>query len=428
MRFERVLASALVVLAAGASCSSREQVLHPKFPGGGLLAQATPVDLAGLEKLEGLYSVQAGSGHFGPEVVVRSTRRAVSIFAAKNASYAVLGAGCLDGGQRLVLEGYYRYAASADTGLVRLFVEPAAHARALCGVGPAPTDGSEPRLAGDSGEGEALPDQSLTLARDRALSPIAGKFMVVGHRGGCRTIDDCGASENSLELIRMAEGLGATAIEVDAQLTQDGVPVLFHDEYLSARLVNGNYCRGRVVDHTFAHLRALCTLEFGEPIPTVDDALRVTLEETDLEGVWLDVKEPSAVQPALDLAAKYSTIAQGSGRKLQIAVGLGTQEVFDAFRKASRPQGPHCVVELEPDDVRSTGCHVWAPRWTRGPSASDVKALRAEGHAVVYWTIDEVEYIDLFLKEGRPNGMLSNRPGLLQHRVQSFATELGLEP
>jgi hypothetical protein len=57
-----------------------------------------------------------------------------------------------------------------------------------------------------------------------------------------------------------------------------------------------------------------------------------------------------------------------------------------------------------------------------------VKALRAEGHAVVYWTIDEVEYNDLLLKEGRPNGMLSNRPGLLQHRVQSFAAELGLEP
>ena len=57
-----------------------------------------------------------------------------------------------------------------------------------------------------------------------------------------------------------------------------------------------------------------------------------------------------------------------------------------------------------------------------------MKALQADGHAVVYWTIDEVEFMDLFLREGRPNGMLSNRPGLLQHRVQSLGNEIGLGP
>jgi glycerophosphoryl diester phosphodiesterase len=427
MRFEKVFSLVLMAVAAFVACSSRQKVLHPKFPGGGLLAESTPADPKLLAGLDGRYAVRAGGGRLGESVVVRSTRRAVSVFAAKNAAYAVLETGCLDGGARLVLEGYYRYAAAADTGLVRLFVEPEAHARALCGAGPAPSDGSEPSLSGESGEGEAFPDQALKLVRQGALSPIAGKFMIVGHRAGCRTIDDCGASENSLELIRMAEGLGSTAIELDAQLTKDGVPVLFHDEYLSARLVNGNYCRGRLSDHTFAHLRALCSLEFGEQIPTVDQALASVRDETDLEGVWLDVKAPSAVGPVLELAAQHVKAAQAAGRKLQIAVGLGTEEVLEAFRGLKRPDGPHCVVELEPDDVRETGCHVWAPRWTRGPSASEAKALKAEGHAVVYWTIDELEYIDLFLREGRPNGMLSNRPGLLQHRVQSLAAELGLE-
>lgn len=428
MRSERLVSVALGALAVSAACSARQEVLHPKFPGGGLLAGAVPVDVGLSKQLDGIYRVTDGKGRFGSSVVVRATRRAVSIFAEKNANYAVLRAGCLDGGERLVLEGYYRYAASEDTGLVRLFVEPAAHARALCGIAPLPSDGSMPRLAGESGEGEALPDESLRLAREKPLLPLSGKFMVIGHRGGCRTIDDCGASENSLPLIRMAEGLGSGAIELDVRLTKDGVPVLFHDEYLSARLVNGNYCRGKLSEHTLAHLRALCTLEFGEQIPTLDDALAIAIDETDLEGVWLDVKQPSAVQPALDVAAKFVGLAEDKGRKLQIAVGLGTEEILEAFRDAKKPDGPHCVVELEPSDVRSTGCHVWAPRWTRGPSSSDVKALQAEGHAVVYWTIDEVEYIDLFLGAGKPNGMLSNRPGLLQHRVQSLAAQIGLAP
>lgn len=418
----------LVALGLGSSCSAREEVLHPTFPGGGLLADAVPIDPELSKALSGRYRVREGTGRFGSSVVVRSTRRAVSLFAAKNAAYAVLRAGCLDGGERLVLEGYYRYAASADTGLVRLFVEPAAHARGLCGLGPLPDDGSMPSLVGASGEGSALPSRALGVQREGPLVDTAGRFMIIGHRGGCRTIDDCGASENSLAMIRMAEGLGASAIELDVQLTSDGVPVLFHDEYLAARLVNGNYCRGKLGDHTLAHLRALCTLEYGEPIPTLEEALVTAKDETDLEGVWLDVKQASAVQPTLDLAAKYFQIAKAEGRKLSLAVGLGTQEILGAYQDAKHTEGPHCVVELEPSDVTSTGCHVWAPRWTRGPSASDVKALQAKGHAVVYWTIDEVEYIDLFLREGKPNGMLSNRPGLLQHRVQSLAAEIGLEP
>ncbi|MBK7578867.1 MAG: hypothetical protein IPI67_01560 [Myxococcales bacterium] len=428
MRSERYLAFALLVLGLGLSCSAREEVEHPTFPNGGLLANSTPADPQLLQALSGVYRVRDGAGHFGSSVVVRSTRRAVSLFAGKNAAYAVLRAGCLDAGERLVLEGHYRYAAAADTGLVRLFVEPPAHARALCGLAPPPTDASEPMLVGESGVGGAMPDSALSVERERPLHDTAGKFMIVAHRGGCRTIDDCGASENSLELIRMAEGLGASAVEVDVQLTKDGVPILFHDPVLSARLVNGNYCRGSLDEHTLAHLRALCTLEYGEQIPTADDALKTVIDETDLEGIWLDIKRPAAVQPALDLAAKHWQLAKDKGRKLQIAVGLGEPEILEAFRKAKRPEGPHCVVELEPSDVRSTGCHVWAPRWTQGPSASDVKALQAEGHAVVYWTIDEVEYIDLFLREGRPNGMLSNRPGLLQHRVQSLAAEIGLGP
>ena len=428
MRSDRYLALAVVALGLGLSCSAREEVLHPTFPNGGLLAAATPADPQLLQGLSGVYRVGDGTGRFGSSVVVRSTRRAVSLFAAKNAAYAVLRAGCIDAGERLVLEGYYRYAASADTGLIRLFVEPAAHARALCGIGPAITDGSMPSLVGQSGVGGELPDAALSVERERPLLDTAGKFMIVGHRGGCRTIDDCGASENSLALIRMAEGLGATAVEVDVQLTKDGVPILFHEPGFSARLVNGTYCRGSLDEHTFAHVRALCTLEYGEPIPTVEDALTTVIDETDLEGIWLDIKRPAAVQPALDLAAKHWKLAKDKGHKLQIAVGLGEPEILDAFREAKRPEGPHCVVELDPSDVRSTGCHVWAPRWTQGPSASEVKALQADGHAVVYWTIDEVEFMDLFLREGRPNGMLSNRPGLLQHRVQSLGNEIGLGP
>ena len=39
---------------------------------------------------------------------------------------------------------------------------------------------------------------------------------------------------------------------------------------------------------------------------------------------------------------------------------------------------------------------------------------------MIYWTIDDAEYMDLFLREGRPNGILSDRAGLLFQRFQTL--------
>jgi glycerophosphoryl diester phosphodiesterase len=406
------------VLALGPACGQRAQVEHPTFPNGGLLADAAPLPSDRLVDLEGIYEVSAGNDHFGSSVVVHSARDTLSIFAAKNAAYSVMRAGCLDGGDRLVLEGYYRYGVSTDTGLVRLFVEPPELAHALCAGEPAPAVPAA--LSGKSGSGGALPDTGMGLTWQRELIPTAGRFQVVAHRGGCRTIDDCGASENSLEVLRMAESFGATAVEIDVQLTKDGVPILYHDDTFNERLSQGVYCHGPVADFTFAHVRALCTLEYGEQVPTLEQALEVILNETELSGVWLDLKTPDAMAATLKAAAKYRALASQQGRDLEIAMGIGTREILDAYLAADRPEGPHCVVELEPDDVRAADCHVWAPRWTQGPMADEVKSLQKEGHAVVYWTLDEPEFVDLFLTEGHPNGVLSNRPGLILHRFQSL--------
>src|SRR3954452_15227977 len=61
------------------------------------------------------------------------------------------------------------------------------------------------------------------------------RFNLQGHRGarGLRP-------ENTLPSFEVAFDLGVTSIETDVHLTRDGVPVLFHDERISARL-----CRQR---------------------------------------------------------------------------------------------------------------------------------------------------------------------------------------
>jgi len=62
----------------------------------------------------------------------------------------------------------------------------------------------------------------------------------------------------------------------------------------------------------------------------------------------------------------------------------------------------------------------------------DVAALQAEGRQVAFWTIDEPEYIGVFLDKAIPNAIVTNRHGLVfllaQRRAASLATLEPLRP
>src|SRR5512133_3338040 len=69
-----------------------------------------------------------------------------------------------------------------------------------------------------------------------------------GHRGASAV-----APENTLPAFAKAIELKADGVELDVQLTSDGVPVIFHDFEID-RLTDG---KGLIKDHTFDELRRL---------------------------------------------------------------------------------------------------------------------------------------------------------------------------
>lgn len=94
----------------------------------------------------------------------------------------------------------------------------------------------------------------------------------VAHRGWSSR-----APENTMAAIRLAlEAPDVEWIEIDVQLSKDGVPMVIHDYHLR-RTTNG---RGEVKDRTAAELVALDAGHWfsqkyqGESIPTLDDVLR----------------------------------------------------------------------------------------------------------------------------------------------------------
>jgi glycerophosphoryl diester phosphodiesterase len=406
-----MLVVASMLEACGLVTGSPGSVVHPQFEDGGMVAEATPLDTKSADLLEGIWDSTEGNSLLGSSLVLRRSPGYLSLFGNRDATYAVLEAGCLADG-RLVSEGYYRTAIDDSTGLVRMFLQPPEASLVLCSgeayAGPLEWTGSY-------GEGNGAPDQGLSIELRRAL-PAKPTSMVIAHRGGCRTSDDCGASENSLEILRMAQRLGADRIEVDVQVTSDGVPVLYHDESFGPSLTRGRYCRGKVSDFTWAHVTQLCTLQYGEAVPRLNEALRVAVEETELVGLWLDVKTVTGMNAALPLVRQWDRVATERGRNLRIVVGLSTAELVSAWLQLDQADRTDCLVETSVDDLRNTGCRVWAPRWTLGPMAATVAQLQSEGYSVAFWTLDEEQFIDLFLSRAQPNGILTNRPGLVLQR------------
>lgn len=117
---------------------------------------------------------------------------------------------------------------------------------------------------------------------------------LVAHRGYAAQYP-----ENTLESVEAALKAGAQHIEIDVQLTQDEIPVLFHDAQLE-RTSNG---QGAVFEHSFDQLK---TLSAGEParfgdrftsvsIPTLQACVKL-LESWPQATLFVELKEESLRQ------------------------------------------------------------------------------------------------------------------------------------
>jgi len=108
---------------------------------------------------------------------------------------------------------------------------------------------------------------------------------VIAHRGASGH-----APENTLAAIRKAHDFGATWIEIDVNISKDGVPVLFHDDGVE-RCSSGS---GLVIEHSLTDLKALdCGAwyadEFSnERIATLDECLRLAAQMG--MGINLEIK------------------------------------------------------------------------------------------------------------------------------------------
>lgn len=136
---------------------------------------------------------------------------------------------------------------------------------------------------------------------------------MIGHRGACGVRPENTAAAFTEALRQRADG-----IELDLQLTKDGVPVVFHD--LTLQKIGG---RGALHDRTLAELRALdfgawFDAEYtGEPIPTLTGVLDRYAAKTELFLELKPVGETVARVKVL-VDAVVSALARCPGARVRL--------------------------------------------------------------------------------------------------------------
>ncbi len=379
---------------------------------------AVPLSSSPRQRMEGVFAVTEGSEIFGDQVVLKwshlrkgnDTTHHVSIFCEKNIAYLTGGGRDLNG--TILLETYWRTLNNTSTGACWLQIAPQEGAELLFGQ----TEIGEGSVVirGQFGDPGETPSRPFALRYLRPLHQDTS-FLVLAHRGGGRNSDQLPASENSLELIRMAEQLGAMGIEIDVKLTSDGIPILYHDDDLNARLVKDVGLYGPINEYSFAQLDGMVRLVNGEKIPSLRGALEVILKETSLKFVWLDVKYEGSLQTVHELQAEFMQHASTEGRDLTIVIGLPGDEQITKFKELPDFQQIPSLNEVSVDKVRETDSEVWAPTWVSGQQGDQVAAMHAEGRKVFMWTMDLPQFISQYMYEGELDGILSNFPSLVAY-------------
>ena len=383
-------------------------------------AIAVPLSYNTRQKIEGIYSFTDGADGFGDFSALKwsylinntDTTFYLSIFCEKQIAYFICQGKRVD--TNILLNGYWRKMTNTETGRVRFTISQKNGAKHLLSARPFNMNTDSILISGAYGNGNDIPDQKITFKYKRPLYN-AKPFDILADRGGGRTSDLLPASENSVEIIKMASRFGGTGIEIDIRVSSDGVPLLFHDLTLNERIIQKNGLLGPIENYTFAQLNALVRLEQGEHIPSLREVLNTVVYNTPLNYVWLDVKYNSSLQAVRDLQKEFTQKALAIGRKVDIVIGIPDQATLTNFLALKDYKESLSLCEMSLEDVRNVSAHYWAPRWTLGLQNEMVDQMHTEGRKAIVWTLNVPGNVLEFMNQGRFDGILSNYPSIVAY-------------
>lgn len=375
---------------------------------------AKPLTAIERQALEGIYLLEEAADDFGKEAALKWTYVAagkdtvyyLSVFCAEDVRYFICQGKRAD--SVILLNGYWRNVENTKIGKVH-FTIPVADIEGGNDAAAASEQRLSLGISGVYGFNNNEPEKKVSFRYTRPLNTDSS-YLIVAHRGGGRNNDLLPASENSVEIIPLAAQLGANGIEIDVQVTQDGVPILYHDGRINDRLTNKTTIQGPVEEYTFPELEKEVKLKRGGKIPTLQEGLEAVLYKTPLRFVWLDCKYKGSLQKVRALQKEFTDKAAAMGRKLEIVIGIPSEETMNSFRQLPDYKNIPSLCELDTIKAVQLNADIWAPSWIHGLQTKHVAAMQAKGKRAIVWTVDIPNKIKEFMYEAKFNGIVTNRP------------------
>lgn len=199
-------------------------------------------------------------------------------------------------------------------------------------------------------------------------------FAIVGHRGAAGL-----APENTIASVLKAIEVGCDLVEIDIQVTIDGIAIALHDEDL--RRVAGVDINARKVRY-----RDLNGVKIsGERIATLEEILSKVIDRI---GVLIEVKTPGDEIIALDIIKRAGAIDR-------VALISFHESVLNNAKR-SMPTVPLGIVYAQPPgkivEAKKSGYQLALPRYPLA-TAKAIELAHRLGLKVIAWTVNDDKWV-----------------------------------
>jgi glycerophosphoryl diester phosphodiesterase len=363
-----------------------------------------------MKKMEGIYRLVGGSKELGLRFVCKVSLSRVSFFSEKDGIYIILQHGYKVRDSSIRFSGFWRYTKKKEQGNIVLSI-PVADANGLL------SGSVNNLLLQGSVNGNPI---SLEFERPFTARAISKNFIVIAHRG-VQTDSDPPFAENSLDAVLNVEHYGVNGMEIDVQMTQDHIPICVHDEKINSRTMRTGSLSGKWDDYPFQVISDQVRLVDGQKIPTVEQALNMFIDSTNLTYLWLDIKGNKDIFKYLEpLVRNAYAKAAAQNRQVVLFAGIPSDEVVEQLHAQPTYAGLPTLFEQELDLVISNGGTYYGPRYSEGLHLEEAAKAHSKGIKVICWTLNKEKFIRKYLAEGAFDGFVTDNPSYVLYNFYTM--------
>ncbi|KAA5535085.1 hypothetical protein F0919_10870 [Taibaiella lutea] len=362
---------------------------------------------------EGVYEMQNGNTPLGGKFVAKWKHGTLCLFSEKDGQYVNLEVGFNPNDSSFRMAGIWRSPINNEQGQIEFTIAKEEGAISIF------NHSGQGIIMNGMIDGSSI---SLAFTRPFSNSVLSRDFALLAHRGGGRNSDNLPYAENSINLVKFAEKLGATGIDIDIRLTKDHIPVIYHDADINTRLTQKSPIVGNIDQYSYDFLKSYIKLVDGQSIPTMEDMLMTAIDSTELNYVWLDCKDggkDNFFNIVVPVAQKAIAHANSKGRNIFIFFGLPTDDAYEKFLAFPNHQGLPSLCELSLEKAKNAGSKIFGPRWTLGILTDDTEDAHANNIKIFTWTLDDETGISDVITKSQYDGILSNYPSILAYQFYS---------